>query len=751
MGLNMTEEKLNKQRDVVRNELRQTIENRPYGKAEEYMSRLLYPPGHPYHIGVAGLHEDLQAATVTNVKDFFANFYVPNNASLVVAGDFDSKTIKPLVEQLFGALPRGGDVKQRTAAPAKLESVVRYTMIDKVQLPRIMIAYHSPRAYQAGDDEKLAVEVDASQNGFPLGSVFQIDILTKPDALLERVEQIVDEEIAKLTSEGPQPAELDERKTTIELRMLSSLQSLQTKADRLNEYEYYYGEPDSFQRDLDRFRNATPEGVKNWARQILTPGARAIVRVLPQEPQRPETPRDKRPDALAQKPFVLPPAEAFTLSNGLPVSLWRRGDLPLAAMTLILRPGGALDTPEKAGLAALATNMIDEGAGDLDAPKFSQAMQSLGAGFGARADQETISVSLSVLRRNFEKAAALFADAIRRPRMESSDWQRVKALHLDELEQEDDEPTAVAAKVGARILFGDRDPFAWPSDGVVATVQKIELDEVKAAHQSLFSPAHAALFIAGDITAADAKAVLEKLLGDWKPAGSPRAASRVEHAFAVTGGPLVALVHRPDAVQTVIQFVTPGVTYRDPQRMKLRLMNTILGGSFTSRLNQNLREAHGYTYGARSNFSMEIETGWFIAASSVRTDVTGAALHEFLSEFRRLASGDISDTEAMKARETVRTNSIRAFEGLRGLTGAAAACWASSLPFDSIASDLAAIENTSAGELNELAKTAIGLDRGVLVLVGDREKILPQLKELGLPAVREFDERGAPRSAGAAE
>lgn len=773
MGLTMTREKLDKQRDIVRNELRQTIENRPYGKAEEYVSRLMYPPGHPYYIGTAGLHEDLIAATVTNVKDFFANYYVPNNASLVVAGDFDPAEVKPLIGGLFGTLPRGADVKQRTAAPVTLDRVVRYTMIDKVQLPRVMFVYHSPRAYQDGDAEmdlvgqvladgknsrlykrlvytdQIAVEVDATQQSYPLGSLFEISVLTKPDADLDKVEKIVDEEVGKLLADGPTPAELDEKRAGIELGALSALQNLRFKADKLNEYEYYWGEPNSFKRDLDRFRNATVAGVKDWAARVLTPGARAIMRVLPEEPERTASPRDKRPADFAQKSFTPQPPETFTLSSGVPVLVWRRPELPLAALSLVVRPGGALDTPEQAGLAELTMSMLDEGAGDLDALAFSTAMQSLGAQFGAGAGQETASVTLTSLKRNFGKAVALFTDAVRRPRLDAKDWQRVKALHLDDLKQAEDEPNAVAANVAARLLYGDKNPFGWPAAGTTESVTKIDLEQIKAEHAALLQPGAAAFFIAGDITVDEAKALLEKEFGNWKPSGPPlHTAALKDVAAPKHEGLRVAIVNRPEAVQTVIRFVAPGFKYDDPRRVPLRLLNTILGGSFTSRLNHNLREEKGYTYGARSSFSMDIETGSFSAGAGVKADVTGPSLKEFFYEFDRIRKGDVTEGEATKARETVRNSTVESFGGLRGVLGSAINLWCNHLPFETIGRDLTAADKVTAAELNSLARPAIALESGVLVLVGDRALILKQIADLKLPAPVEYTVQGEPVKVG---
>ncbi|MDO8632202.1 MAG: insulinase family protein, partial [Phycisphaerales bacterium] len=393
----MDQEKLDKQRDVVRNERRQSYENRPYGKAELQIQEMMFPPGHPYHIPVIGTHEDLEAATVADVKDFFASFYVPNNVTLCVAGDFDPKVSKPLIADVFGSLPRRPDPKRSASGPVKLDGVKRATTYDKVQLPLVAMAYHSPAWYAEGDaemnlagailsrgktsrlykrlvyDDKIAAEVSAYQDSGQLGSTFRIDVLAKPQADLDVLEKTVDEEVARLIKDGPQPRELEQRKAEYELRMLSGLQSVEAKADQFNEYDYIWGEPNAFRRDLDRYRNATVEGVRTWTEKSLTPGARVIMRVLPEsadssaKPEaqaaasaKDEKPKEAPPDAEKKAPtakaeasprpasardnqpppgvspkFSPPAPESFTLSNGIPVMLWHKSELPLVAMTIV--------------------------------------------------------------------------------------------------------------------------------------------------------------------------------------------------------------------------------------------------------------------------------------------------------------------------------------------------------------------------------------------------------------------------------
>jgi predicted Zn-dependent peptidase len=789
----MDQEKLDKQRDVVRNERRQSYENRPYGKAELRLPELLYPAGHPYHIPVIGTHEDLEAATVTDVKDFFATHYVPNNLSLCVAGDFDPAKIKPLIADLFGTLPRKADAPHRKAEPAKVDKVIRETLRDKVQVPKIIYAYHSPARFAEGDaemdlmaavlsegktsrlykrlvyDDKIAAEVSAYQDSSQLGSVFRIDVLAQPEADLERVERTVDEELKKVVEVGISEHELEQRKASFELGMLSRLQTIEAKADQLNEYEYYWGEPNSFKRDLDRYRNATPDSVKKWAKQVLTPEARAIVRVLPEvaaeasatrpesakpsvetkpqekiaeAPPRTGSPRDVQPTIGPAPAFKVESPQTFKLSNNIPVMLWSDKELPLVAMWVIFRPGHILGDKFSAGAVYLAADMLDEGAGRLDALDFSDALLSLGTNFSTSADRESMFLTLTVLKRNFEKAAQLSADAIRKPKLDKDEWERVRRLHLEELKQQDDQPAIVASRVASRALFGNQHLYGWPVVGTPETVGKMALDpDIKLPYISHIRPEFATVLLAGDINADEAKNVLNKTLGDWKllplNVAKPEQPATPDHA-----GLQVFLVDRPDAVQTVIQFAMPGPKYSDQFRVQYRLLNTLFGGSFTSRLNMNLREEHGYTYGARSGFVMRKELGYVTASSSVRADVTGESLKEFLAEFRRVRGGDISAEEAVKARETLRTDIIQSFSGLNGILAEAEQRLAGGVPYETLARDMTTLQSATTEELNKLAAPALPFDKGVLVLVGDKKLILDEIKDLGLPAPVEVTVRG---------
>ncbi len=773
MGPTMTQEKLDKQRDVVRNERRQVVENQPYGRAGDDAYKLMYPDTHPYHYGVIGTHEDLEAATVDNVKNFFATFYAPNNCSLVIAGDFDAATIKPLVQSLYGSLPKGNVGKDRPVPDPTLGRVIRASYYDKVQLPKVAMYFHSPAQYQEGDAEmdisalvlaggqssrlykrlvladQLAVEVVSGQDSAQLGSMFRVEVLAKPGSDLSRIEAIMDEELARFTKEGPTADELSQRVAAIETAKLSALQDVARRADQLNEYEYFFGQPDSLKRDLDRYRTTTPAKVAQVAARVLTMNSRGIIRVLPERGARVASGRDTRPADGPAANFNPPAPVSMKLSNGAAVLYWKKdgasgAGLPLTAATAVISLGAPAETPARAGLTTLTAQMLSEGTGTMDGPAFAAAVQALGAQFSASATREGLSVSLSSLTRNFDQAAALWAAALTAPRLDAKDYERVKGLHLEALAQSDEEPPVVAERVASRLLFGETNPYGAPQAGLQDTVKPLALADIKAQHGGLVRPENLTILIAGDMAEAEVKAVLEKHLGAWKPAAATAAAppSAADLTAPQRDKMLVAIVDRPGAVQTVVRFAAPSIRHADERRVPLTLANTILGGSFTSRLNQNLRERNGYTYGARASARMERDLGWFIASSSVKADTTGAALKEFFAEFDRFKKGDISADEAAKAGNTVRTNIIQSFGTLRGTLANAQGLLAAGAKWESIAADFAQAGGITAEQLNKLAGPNLLLDKGVLVLVGDKTLILEQIKPLNLGAPVEFDPQG---------
>jgi predicted Zn-dependent peptidase len=758
----MTKQKLDLQRDVVRNERRENTENTPYGKAYEAINSLMFPKGHPYSWSVIGSHADLEAATVQNVKDFFNTYYVPNNASLVVAGDFRPAEIKPLIAKWFGTLPKGKDVPRRKVPVLGMKSIKRVTMTDQVQFPKTIMVWHSPAAYTPGDialqvasavlsngldsrlyerlvvKDKLASEVSTFQESRKLGSLFYVEATAEPGVSLDKIEKAIDDELARFRKGGPTADELQRVKAQVEFGLVSSLQSLRNKADQLNEYQFYFGDANSFNRVFDMYRNVTAAQIKGAAASALNPSQRLILRVLPAVKGRPmrfaateQNPRDQKPTIPAPPSFAPQLPQEFSV-GGMKVFYWNRPELPIMSLTTVFKGGAEQDPAAQAGRTAMMADMLDEGAGPRTAEQYENALEQLGASLGTGASYRATTVSMSVLASKFGKALALYSDALKRPRFDASEWARVKRIAISELEQQVDDPGTVARQVAMREYFGWDHPYGRPIAGVASTVSKLSLQDVKSRYAELLTPANATIFIAGSLPLPQVKELLTKSLATgWPPASASPETVAVPQPQP---SPLrVVIVDKPASVQTVIRFVLPGVPYGDPRRIQMESLSTILGGSFTSRLNQNLRENKGYTYGAGSDFVFEQPLGYFVASASVRADVTGASIQEFLKEIRSLQAGDVTDQETLKARSIQRAGVISSMGSLQSMLGTAVGLYLNDRPFSELGRELTAISSVEAARLNRLAPDVLQLQSGVLVLVGDKAQILKQIGGLGLP------------------
>ena len=295
-----------------------------------------------------------------------------------------------------------------------------------------------------------------------------------------------------------------------------------------------------------------------------------------------------------------------------------------------------------------------------------------------------------------------------------------------------------------RAFFGDAHPYGRPISGTIESAGAVALEDVKGHYARLFRPDDAVILSAGDLKVEELKRQLDEALGDWKATRKARPIARPEYSTVEADDFRVVIVDRPGSVQTVIRWLMPGPVYGDLDRTKYELFRTILGGSFTSRLNQNLREEHGYTYGAGCQYRMEPAVGYMVAYSSVRTDVTGESVREFLNEFRGIRGANISDEETRKARSSGRMDMIQSFSGLRGIIGAASTLARNGRPFSDLGQELAAVARVSRDDLNGIANEAVPLEQSLLVLVGDKAEILPQLEGLDLPAPVELTVTGDP-------
>lgn len=747
LAADMTEKKVNLQRDVVKNERRQNVENEPYGKAYEAMPGLMFPKGHPYSTSVIGSHEDLTAASVQDVKDFFNQFYVPNNACLVVAGDFDPAKIKPVVAKLFGTLPRKNDIGRKLVQPFKFESRT-VTMVDAVSAPKSILAYHTPAYGKGGDLELraagtilasglasrlqkevvaklgLASDISASQDSSYLSSTFYIDATVAEGKSQVEMERAIDRVLRDFAKTGPTAQELKRVCAGVESRIASILQSLDQKADKMNEYEFYYGTPDYFQKNINDCYALTPARVQQAVSKYLIGAPRLTLRVLPESAASEQNPRDAQP--------VVESAGAFTSPKPTDlggIRYWSRAGVPQVTVSVLYSLGTFADPKGKEGLLNLATELMVRGAKGKSAEATSAELEGLGASLSVGTGLQGTVFSLTSPISNAAKALDLLADSILSPTLSESDFADLKDEILAQVRQENDNPNAAARKVAMREFFGANHPYARPASGTEASLKAITLKDVKAVVAQVRASGNSIL-AAGGMSSKDAKALLGAKLSKLKGA---KGVSYQAYAAPSVSKPRLVIVDRPNAVQTVINYYFPGLSQPNPQSLTLNAVATVLGGSFTSRLNQNLREDKGYTYGASASSASNASFGYVRLGSSVRADVTGASLAEFAKELNRVQAMDISEVETSKASKLIRTNAVTGYGSLGEILGTVLGLEGSGSSQVKQDLELAALTKLTAKQLNELGKSILDPNRALIVVVGDKKAILEQIKGLDLP------------------
>jgi zinc protease len=773
----LDQEKLANQRDVVRNERRQSRENTPYGIVHEALFHELFPKEHPYYAEVIGSHADIEAARLKDVRDFFAHYYTPNNASLSIAGDFDPKTIKAEIEKYFGAIPQGPPVPKLDVKTPPITSERRETVTDSVELPRVYMAWFGPPIFSHGDaendvltqilgggrtsrlyqtlvhDKQIAQEVSASNQSMMLTSVVEIEATARPGVKPEDLEKAIDVVLSDFREKGPTQAEVDRARNGIESQMIEQLQSTGRVADILNTYNHFLHDPGFLQKDFERYETVTVADVRKRAATGMTTNARAVVYGVPGKKvlnDVPKTPPDQeakeapvmggapeeawrsKPPAPGPEPkLVLPVAKVFKMGNGLSVYLIERHKLPLMSAALLITGGSAVNPPDKPGLASFTADMLTEGTTKMNSLDFAAAVEQLGASIGAQAGTDSSAVSLATLTKNEDGSMGLFADAALRPAFPADEVERVRVSRVTGLMQEKDRPLNTATRIIGHVLYGDA-PYGCPPDGTEASNKAITREELVGMWKKTYVPAGAALLLAGDLTEAQARGLAEKYFGEWQGENSVPPVP----ATPAPPSPGVYVADRPGAPQTVLLAVGLGAQRTTPDYLPLTVMNTVLGGLFSSRLNMNLREKHGYTYGARSTFDFRRGVGPFWAGGAMKTGDTAAAAREILNELKKMKETEVSPDELKLAKDSYSQSLVGRFQTTGQLVLTFGALHVYGLPADYFEKLPPAIEAVTAADVHRAAEKYIDPAHMIVVAVGDRAKIEPELTKLNLGAVQ---------------
>lgn len=451
-----------------------------------------------------------------------------------------------------------------------------------------------------------------------------------------------------------------------------------------------------------------------------------------------------KPELPAPRPFEPPAPVVYKAPNGMNVWLLERHALPMVSVTLAFPYGSAADPAGQAGLAHITADMLDEGAGARDAVQLSTAINDLGAALSTGAGVDGSTASLVVLKKNLKPALEIFGDVIVRPRFDDKEWKRVSSLWKNDLQKRAQDPGAVSRVAMAAALYGAASPYGHPSSGLLSTAAKITLPDVKTFYGKHYRPDQATLVVAGDVTRAELDALLTGAFHGWNAPAKPAPAAPV--GKPVASPPRLVLVDRPDAPQSVLAVVREGVAAADPKAPLLDLVNTALGGSFTSRLNQDLREEHGWSYGAGSRFAETRGVGAFIAYASVVTEATGLALKATLADLDKMAKEGLTPEEFDKVRAQDRADLVQTYETVGSISRRLGTLAVLGLApgFDAAASR--ARQQATKADLDALA-AAVSPKGATIVVVGPAAAVTPQLEAAGLGKPELYDTEGHPLNA----
>lgn len=770
----MTQEKLDNQRDVVKNERRQRYDNQPYGTDFEKIFAQMFPAPHPYNWTTIGSLDDLTAASMDDVKAFFRQYYVPNNVSLVIAGDFDNAQAKKWVEKYFGPIKKGDDITRPNPKTPQLNGEVRKTFEDSVQLPRVYMTWQAVPAYSDDEaaldilssiltsgrgsrlesslvyDKQIAQDVSAFNYSLEAGGMFIIMSTAKPGKTLDEIEKDINVEIERIKKGAPAKDEMERALNSIESQSVYGMQTVLGKANQMNGYATFVGRPDYFQADLDRYAKVTPADVQRVANKYLTKN-RFVMNFVPRtseaksvkasEANKPTStePKEKEeknrdeyaknlPKAGPNPTFALPAIEKTKLSNGLNVWIVEQSELPIVSMNLVLNSGGTIDPKDRSGLASFTASLLDSGTETRSAVEIANDLQAIGANLRTGSGWDSANISLQTLTKNMDKALDLYSDVVLHPSFPESELETLRKRTLVSLLQRKDNPNAIANVAYGALLYGKDHPYGRSLGGDEKSVSAITRDEIQKFYNTNYHPNNATLIIVGDTDAKTMMPKLEKAFGKWEAGEAINAEPPATKVFDKPG---IYIVDKPGAAQSVISIGQIGVPRNNADYFPLTVMNSILGGQFTSRVNMNLREDKGYTYGARTSWAFRKGAGPFEASADVQTAVTKESVVEFLKELNGIR-GDIplTDTELEYSKQSLIRRFPSGFETVGQISGQLSNLVVYGLS-DSYFNDyIRNIQAVTAKDVNRVANKYLTPDKMAILIVGDRSVIEPKLKEI---------------------
>ncbi|WDI33109.1 pitrilysin family protein [Hyphococcus flavus] len=761
----VTQEKLDEQRGVVQNEKRQS-DNQPYGMMEYSTLEGLLPAGHPYRHSTIGSMEDLENASLETAKQWFKDYYGAANAVLVIAGDIDAETARPMVEKYFGPIPAGPPVTQTKANAPKLDVDKREIMYDRVPQPRIDRNWVAPgrttkedvlltlatRVLGGGktsrlykhliDDLQIATSASASLSSHELLGFYSVTVDAKADADLENVEAEMEKVIASFLDRGPTRDELARAKASIKagvLRGLEEIGGFGGKAVTLAQGALYADDPGFVLQQLDWLEAATPQEVLAAARDVMNAGHYQLT-VLPFPEYATTTDNVDRstglPSVNSTPDLVFPAIEETTLSNGVKVVFAERHTVPIVEFAMQFDAGYAADSVEggKLGASSFTASMLDEGTTRRSAADIAEELEGLGANLAAGANLDVSNIQLSALKENLRPSLDIMADVIRNPSFAQSEIDKLRNRWLASIEQEKAQPVALALRLLPPEIYGEGHAYAAPltGSGTVESITSLTRDDLTGFHEKWIRPDNATLFVVGDTTMEEIKPLLENAFGRWRAPSTPIPTKNIA-TVARPGSGKVIIVDKPGSPQSLILAAHVAPPSNAPNAIAITSMNDIIGGQFSARVNMNLREDKGWAYGAYTFLQGAAGQRPLLVYAPVQTDKTTDSLQELLKELN-----DYKTTRPATAAELERSvlNNVRSLPGTYETSGDVLGSLTSSARYGRAWNYPETVkdkyEALTVDDITAAAAEVIHPESLVWVIVGDREQIEDGVRSLNL-------------------
>jgi zinc protease len=778
-------QKLENQQAVVRNERRQVVESAPYGLVQEELFHQLFPKDHPYYASIMGSHEDIEAARLADVRSFFQLYYAPNNASLAIVGNIDTHKTKALVEKYFGPIPAGKPVAPNAIKTPQILREKRAIVEDQVELPRVYLAWITAPIFSQADaecdliarilgggkssrlyqslvyEQRIAQDVSAQQASLALGSIFAIEATCKPGVEPQQLEDAIRKELESFQKEGPRPEELERSRNIMESGIIRALENIGGFADRLNLYNHFLGNPGYLPDDLERYYRITTDSLRKIAQDQLKREMGITVWGVPGPKAIHDVPKSAHAsNVLVEKTFEIPDQEwrstppppgpypalnlpvpkQIRLPNGLNLLLVEQHALPIVSANLIIMSGSDHNPPDYPGLASFTAEMLDEGTRTRSPLKIAADADQIGASLSTGSTTDLSYVATRTLKRNVEAAFELVSDVLLNPAFASEEIERIRHDRMTQILQQKDNPGILAIRVFYDAVYGATHPYGFTDVGTEESIQAITQDLLTGFYRTGYFAANSALVVAGDITESEALNLAEKYFGGWQGAGPTFEPS----AMGSKPARRVIIVERPDAPQTVLRIGHVGVARSHPDYAAIDVMNTALGGLFSSRINLNLREKHGYTYGASSSFVFRRGPGPFLVGTSVRTDVTAPAVLEIFNEIERIREGEITTEELATAKDSISRSLPGMFETTPEAASSIGQLFVHNLPLSYYQELPQQIQNVTVEEVQQAARNHLRPEEAVIIAVGDRSQIESELEKLNLGPIEIRNSNGSP-------